>query len=404
MSRKYSIMKIFFGKSIFLNLINYYRGNINLSKYIVGLKMEKHSYVKNQIRITKTALKFIGIFVLYLIFTSSITAANTLSTNTAASTTNSTVDTSQNTSTGSKVKDPSESICNIFPSRTVYVGEYPHGIAMSQDGKKVYVVNSGDGTVSVINTTTNDVVTNINVEDSLTEVTLSPDGKKLYVARPSKICVIDTETNKVNATLTTDTTSVLSIYSPDGKRYIGRMFKEVPSESVYLATYWDEIILTIYLGYEAKGAMFGPDGKMLYVTNGNTNTVSVIDTKNDTLIATDNVGFGSRGVAVSLDGKILYETNGDFNTVSILNATTKNVRATVNVGKKPYGVAVSPDGNKVYVTNSGSNTISIIDMPPNYDNAVEASNLYHHQIIEQSATSVLFQNNADSGSVLKVMQ
>jgi YVTN family beta-propeller protein len=167
--------------------------------------MEKHSYVKNQMGITKATLKFIGVFVLCLIFTSSFAAATNVNMNTAASDSlmNSTVDTSQHNSIGSKIDVPSESINYFFTSTTVYVGQYPHGIAMSPDGKKVYVVNSGDGNVSVINTTTDNVVANVNVKDSPTQATISPDGKKLDIPGTSKINVIDTETNKVIATFST---------------------------------------------------------------------------------------------------------------------------------------------------------------------------------------------------------
>jgi YVTN family beta-propeller protein len=59
------------------------------------------------------------------------------------------------------------------------------GLAVTPDGKFLYVVNTGSGTVSVISTATNTVVTNIallNLQGSSPEeIAISPDGSTAYV-------------------------------------------------------------------------------------------------------------------------------------------------------------------------------------------------------------------------------
>ena len=79
-----------------------------------------------------------------------------------------------------------------------------------------------------------------------------------------------------------------------------------------------------------------------------------------TLSATVSVGDGPRGVAVSPDGDTVYVANGSSNTVSVINASTNSVTDTVSVGDAPYGVAVSPDGDTVYVANSSDDTVSVL--------------------------------------------
>ncbi len=98
----------------------------------------------------------------------------------------------------------------------------------------------------------------------------------------------------------------------------------------------------------------------VYVTNQNSNNVSVIDTATNTVTATVDVGRQPWGVAVSPDGKKVYVANYGSSTVSIIDAATNTVSATVPVGLNPVGVAVTPDGTKVYVTNYGSNNVSVI--------------------------------------------
>jgi YVTN family beta-propeller protein len=102
-----------------------------------------------------------------------------------------------------------------------------------------------------------------------------------------------------------------------------------------------------------------------YITNLESNNVSVIDTATDTVKATVNVGTEPFGVAVSSDGTRVYVTNCMGNSVSVIDATKNKLIGTVRVGSYPEGVAVNPDGTKVYVVNAASNTISVIDTATN---------------------------------------
>jgi YVTN family beta-propeller protein len=65
---------------------------------------------------------------------------------------------------------------------TITVRQGPVGVAVSPDGRKVYVANGGSGTVSVIDTATNAVTAEITVGVEPSGVAVSPDGSKLYVA------------------------------------------------------------------------------------------------------------------------------------------------------------------------------------------------------------------------------
>lgn len=55
-----------------------------------------------------------------------------------------------------------------------------------------------------------------------------------------------------------------------------------------------------------------------------------------------------------------YITNRNSNTVSVIDTATNTVTATVNVGSYPIGVAVNPAGTLVYVANSESHTVSVL--------------------------------------------
>ena len=109
-----------------------------------------------------------------------------------------------------------------------------------------------------------------------------------------------------------------------------------------------------------------PDGTRIYVTDGDSGRVSVIDTATNQVIATLGVGRFAYGVAVSPDGTRAYVTDGDSGRVSVVDTATNQVIATLGVGRFTYGVAVSPDGTRAYVT-SGTNSVSVINTATHRD-------------------------------------
>jgi YVTN family beta-propeller protein len=65
-----------------------------------------------------------------------------------------------------------------------------------------------------------------------------------------------------------------------------------------------------------------------YVANFNSNTVSVVNTRDNTVVATVNVGIGPNGVAITPNGAFAYVTNYYSLTVSVVNTASKVVVVT----------------------------------------------------------------------------
>ena len=87
--------------------------------------------------------------------------------------------------------------------QAVTVGNGASGVAVNPLTNRVYVTNSGDGTVSVIDVRTNKVTTTIPVGDSPDGVAVNPVTNRVYVAgsRSGAVTVIDGATNAVTATV-----------------------------------------------------------------------------------------------------------------------------------------------------------------------------------------------------------
>jgi YVTN family beta-propeller protein/beta propeller repeat protein len=240
-------------------------------------------------------------------------------------------------------------------------------------GPYAYIINSRDNNVSVIDTATNKVTAMIPVGSQLGGVAVTLDGKKVYVTNYYNISVIDATKNKVTATIPVGNHPSGVAVSPDGKRiYVPNPDFGNPSNNTILIINTDtnEVEATVLVGGFPFGVAVTLDGKKVYVTNLHDKTVSVIDTSTNTVIATIPVGDYPRGVAISPDGKRVYVTNSGSNSVSIINTAANTVTATVPVGNWPESIAVTPDGKKVYVANYGSistpdDTVSVIDTATN---------------------------------------
>ena len=86
----------------------------------------------------------------------------------------------------------------------------------------------------------------------------------------------------------------------------------------------------------------------LYVTNQNSNSISVIDTRTGGVAATPVASFSPAGVALSADGSRLFAANPNANLVTVYNTTNNAIVSSFSIGQAPMGIAV--DATRIYVT------------------------------------------------------
>jgi YVTN family beta-propeller protein len=106
---------------------------------------------------------------------------------------------------------------------------------------------------------------------------------------------------------------------------------------------------------------------MVYVSNYDNKTVSVIDGKTNTVTATIPIRGYPSDVSINPSTNLAYVTDQDNNTMYVLDGKTNKVIAHLKVGEAPINVSVNPSTNMVYVASTGNlsamtpSTISIID-------------------------------------------
>ena len=103
-----------------------------------------------------------------------------------------------------------------------------------------------------------------------------------------------------------------------------------------------------------------------YVSNGTSNTVSVLDLVYLRQDRTLQVGNDPTGLAANPKRNEVYVVNtgtaSGNGSVSVIDTDRQPVVATIPVHKLPYFIDVDAAGRRAYVANSGSNTVSVIDL------------------------------------------
>jgi YVTN family beta-propeller protein len=227
-----------------------------------------------------------------------------------------------------------------------------------------YIPNSVD--LAVIDTTTNTVVTPIDLGGNPVGIATGPSGRYVYVTSTTLNTVSQIDLSGSNSITHNVGSPVGVAVSPDG------IYVYVTSQNDTL-TIIDTSDNSIYpltgVGTSLYGVAVSPSGNFVYLTDDTANLLHVVDVTDPTnrmVVASPAVGAGPKGVAVSPYGLRVVVANSGDNTVSVITAGIYTVSATITVGTSilanPFGVAIANNGLTAYVTNSGDNSVSRIDL------------------------------------------
>ncbi|GLS29000.1 PQQ-dependent catabolism-associated beta-propeller protein [Mesorhizobium albiziae] len=254
--------------------------------------------------------------------------------------------------------------------KTVNVGQRPRGITISHDGKHIYLCASDDDTIEVIDTATLEVVDTLPSGPDPELFVLSPDGKTLYVANEDDnlVTVIDIESKKVLAEIPVGVEPEGMGVSPDGKTMVNT--SETTNMAHFIDTSTHEITDNVLVDSRPRFVEFTPDGSQAWVSAEIGGTVSVIDNASREVIhkiTFEIAGLRSEsiqpvGVRITADGKKAYVALGPANRVAVVNTETYAVEKYVLVGQRVWQLAFTPDQKTIISTNGVSNDITFIDV------------------------------------------
>ena len=222
--------------------------------------------------------------------------------------------------------------------------EIPAGIAVSADGKKIYVALNLSNRLAELDAATGEILRTWDVGVAPFDVVLA--GSKVYVSnwggrRP------DAD----------------SLTGPAGSGTVVRVdARSIASEgSVSIIDLNGSSQAEIVTGQHACGLALSPGGKYLAVANAGSDTVSILNTRTDqimeTICARQNPGdlFGAQPNALVFDssGEKLYVCNGTQNAVAVFQFKPgeSKLLGLIPAGWFPGAIVYNPRRSQIYVAN-----------------------------------------------------
>ena len=219
----------------------------------------------------------------------------------------------------------------------------PRGLGITDDGKKLIVATRENESISVIDTSTGEVLQQIPVGKNPEFVRIS--GNFAYISsEPSAKGGPPPKPGSTEA-------------EEDDNE------EKIPAKIAIVDLTLGKKVRDITGGPETEGIEFSKDGSKLVITNEADNTVTVHDIATGELlktIQTHEHGDRPRGIKASPDGNTYLATLEYGNKFMVLDKDFNFVR-TVDTGETPYGITFDSAGERIYVASNKSKTLEVYD-------------------------------------------
>lgn len=262
------------------------------------------------------------------------------------------------------------------------VGNDPHEVVASADGKTAYASDYGFGAYNTL------AVVDLVAQRALPPVDLGAlrgphglifaAGKTWFTAEGAKaIGSYDPTTKSIDLILGTGQNRTHMIYvSPDMKLIVT---SNVSSGTVSLIEKsaggpagqggptgapggdWNETVVRV--GSGSEGFDVSPDGKQIWVANAGDGTVSIIDVASRQVTQTlaADVG-GANRLKFTPDGKLVLISTLRGPDVTVIDAATRKTVKRIPVGHGAAGIQMQPDGTRAFVACSPDGYVAVINL------------------------------------------
>ncbi len=259
----------------------------------------------------------------------------------------------------------------------VPVGNDPHEVIASSDGKTAYVSNYGSGayhTLAVVDLIHQSASTPIDLGALRGPHGLTfAGGKTFFTAEGAKaIGSYDPAANRIDWILGTGQNRTHMIYVSPDMKWIATT--NVSSGTVSLIEKaminsgpggpredWNETVIRV--GNGSEGFDVTPDGKEIWVANAQDGTVSIIDVggKQVTQTLAANVA-GANRLKFTPDGKLALISSLRGPDVTVIATATRKTVKRIPVGTGAAGIQIQPDGARAFVACSPDGYVAVIDL------------------------------------------
>ena len=275
------------------------------------------------------------------------------------------------------------------------VGNDPHEVIASADGKTAYVSNYGGGAYNTL------AVIDLAGQKALPSVDLGAlrgphglyfvGGKTWFTAEAAKaIGSYDPATKKIDWIMGTGQNRTHMIWVSDDLKLIVTTNVSSGTVSVIEKTVvrgpagpppgmpnppsnaqgpppgapradWDETVVKV--GGGSEGFDVSPDGKEVWVANAHDGSISIIDLPAKKVVQTLDAGLrGANRLKFTPDGKRAFVSSLGGADVAVFDVAARKEIKRIPVGHGAAGIQMQPDGARVFVACTPDNYVAVIDL------------------------------------------
>ena len=249
---------------------------------------------------------------------------------------------------------------------TIPVGKEPHEVVATPDGRKAYVSNVLDKTISVIDLAGQRVVRTLRSEhfELPHGMGVTPDGRYVLLTSEGsrRFFLIDATRDVILRSVTTTQARAHMVAVLAGGRKA--FAANVDSDTVTLLRLPElRIVKHIRVGDGPEGIDATPNGKWVLVALQGADQVAILEAGSGAVLARLPTGRVPVRVAVTPNSFTALVSNRASNDVTVLDVLERRVKTTVRVGQRPGGVTTDARGSRAYVCNNDSNSVSVLSIP-----------------------------------------
>jgi len=258
------------------------------------------------------------------------------------------------------------------------VSPNPHGIVPSPDGTRFYVSSETKDLLDVVDRKTSTIIRRVPLGVRPNNVAITADGRRVYICirGESWVDIVDTASLERVKRVPVGHGPHNVYRTPDGAHMIATSMDD--KKLTVINTKTEDVDFEIPAGGVPRPLIIdgNPDRTInrLFVQLSNLHGFAVIDwasRKETARVMLPDAPAGARplipetfshGMGIAPDHKTLWVDSLLDNSVSVFSLPDLKRLATIPVGRGPDWMTFTPEGTRCYVSNAGSNSVSVLDV------------------------------------------